>query len=222
MPWADGAARTHKAQTGEVLSARAGIDQAAHSGHAGRVSAPHPQLDRKKLEQVVLFFLERINNTNLGRTKLMKLLYYVDFDHYENHGKAITWAKYRKLPHGPVPDKADKVVDKMVSSGALTAIVGECGGYTQNRLVSATAEFDASLFTADELLTLQAVAARWEHATAKEIESASHREAPWASTDDQKAIDYELAEYRKPMPDEEIDGVLAKSGGFAKLVESIA
>ncbi len=186
------------------------------------MSATHPQLDAKKLEQVVLFFLERINNTSLGRTKLMKLLYYVDFDHYENHGKAITWAKYRKLPHGPVPDKATKVLDKMIKRGDITADFVEVNGYTQNRLHSAKAEFDASLFFGDELETLQAVAARWEHATAKEIELASHKEAPWSSTDDQKAIDYELAEYRKPMPDEEIDRVLAKSGGFAKLVESIA
>jgi hypothetical protein len=59
-----------------------------------------------KMQQVILFFLERINNVHLGRTKLMKLLYYVDFDHYERHGRTVTGAAYRKLPHGPVPQEA--------------------------------------------------------------------------------------------------------------------
>ncbi len=54
----------------------------------------------KKMEQAILFFLEHINNVHLGRTKLMKLLYYVDFDHYEKYGRSITGAEYHKLPHG--------------------------------------------------------------------------------------------------------------------------
>ncbi|HAB15292.1 MAG TPA: hypothetical protein DCE44_02465 [Verrucomicrobiales bacterium] len=178
-------------------------------------------LNRQKLEQVVLFFLEKINNVHLGRTKLMKLLYYVDFDHYERHGRSITCAKYRKLPHGPVPEKADAVIKEMVSSGIVKSVNVPRGDFKQNRLITSSGEFDASLFSGDELQTLEAVANKWEHFTAKQIEDASHKEAPWASTDDGKAIDYELAEYRTSLEAEPIDDWLRKSAHFSKLVESL-
>jgi hypothetical protein len=43
------------------------------------VSAANHNYSEEKLQQVILYFLEHINNVHLGRTKLMKLLYFVDF-----------------------------------------------------------------------------------------------------------------------------------------------
>jgi uncharacterized phage-associated protein len=180
-----------------------------------------PSLDKKKLEQVILYFLEKINNIHLGRVKLMKLLYYVDFDHYERHGRSITHAKYRKLPHGPVPDKAEKVVEQMIKAGAVKPVDVLYGDFTQNRLLTENGKFDASLFTGDEIQTLEKVALRWEEASAKQIESATHKEAPWATTEDLKAIDYELAEYRTPLGEEEEDGWIKNSPVLARLVEEL-
>jgi uncharacterized phage-associated protein len=168
-------------------------------------------MDREKMQQVVLFFLEKINNRHLGRTKLMKLLYYVDFDHFERFGTSITGARYRKLPHGPVPDKADKVIAQMEKDGLVASVQMDAGPYAQDRLITRGGAFDSSKFSGGELEILQLVARRWEHATAKQIEAATHREAPWASTEDKKAIDYELAEYRTPLPEDEIDECLKES-----------
>jgi len=42
--------------------------------------------NKNKMKQVILYFLEHINNFHLGKTKLMKLLYYVDFDNFEKYG----------------------------------------------------------------------------------------------------------------------------------------
>jgi uncharacterized phage-associated protein len=163
------------------------------------------------MEQVILFFLERINNVHLGRTKLMKLLYYVDFDHFEKYGKPVTGARYRKLPHGPVPDKADKVISDMEARGLVRGVKLPVGQFEQDRLITEKGAFDPTALTGDELEILKSVAVRWEHSTAKEIEAATHREVPWASTEDQRAIDYELAEYRSPLPEEPIEGRLAES-----------
>jgi uncharacterized phage-associated protein len=177
--------------------------------------------DREKLEQVILFFLERINNNTLGRTKLMKLLYYVDFDHYEKTGRSVTNAKYRKLPQGPVPDKAEKVIAKMVSKGAVREVRMKVGPYDQHRLITEGAAFDASKLQGDELETLSMVARKWEHATAQEIARATHREAPWGTTEDGKAIDYELAHYRSLPAEEEEDQWLAKSKELREIVSSL-
>lgn len=171
------------------------------------------------MKHVILYFLERINNVHLGRTKLMKLLYYVDFDHYETYGKSVTNARYRKLPHGPVPDKADKVIDAMIREGMVEAVKMEVGPYAQGRLITKSGQFDPSKFTGDELEILRSVASRWEHSNAKQIESATHKEAPWATTEDKKAIDYELAEYRTPLGDDEIDECLIQSSAVKAFLQ---
>src|SRR5947207_7601192 len=76
----------------------------------------------EKLQQVILYFLEHINNVHLGRTKLMKLLYFVDFDHAEKYGRPVTGAVYRKLPHGPYPKDAEKLIARMVKTGLVKEV----------------------------------------------------------------------------------------------------
>src|ERR1035438_3284966 len=83
----------------------------------------------EKLQHVLLYFLERINNVHLGRTKLMKLLYFVDFDHYETYGRSVTGAAYRKLPHGPYPKDAVNLLAKMKEAGLLREFESDHGGY---------------------------------------------------------------------------------------------
>lgn len=74
---------------------------------------PHnPELKRDKLEQAILFFLHDPHIVQLGRTKLMKLLYFADFDHYERHHESITGARYYKLPFGPSPRKLKTSLQK--------------------------------------------------------------------------------------------------------------
>jgi uncharacterized phage-associated protein len=175
-----------------------------------------------KLQQVILYFLEHINNLHLGRTKLMKLLYFVDFDHYEKHGRSITGASYRKLPHGPYPRDAEKLVLKMQKAGLVREVKADHGGYTQHRLITLNAKFDPAAFSGEELQTLERVAARWADATAAQIEAATHNEAPWAATQDGKTIDYEMADYRQPIGFEPLDKELATSRKFANYVASLA
>jgi len=176
----------------------------------------------EKLQQVILFFLERINNIQLGRTKLMKLLYFVDFDHYETHGRSVTRALYRKLPHGPYPKEAEKLISKMEEAGLVRQVVVNHGEYRQHRLLTVNAQFDPSKFSGEELQTLERVATRWADATAAQIEAATHNEAPWSATKDGKIIDYEMAEYRHPIGFEPLDLELATSRKFANYVASLA
>ncbi len=183
---------------------------------------------KDKMKHVILYFLEHINNFHLGKTKLMKLLYYVDFDNVQKFGAPITGAKYRKLPLGPVPDEADDVINEMVKSGdveAVEAIIfskGKPTDYKQHRLLPVNAKFDPALFSGPEMETLEFVAKMWEDANATQMKLASHKEAPWAATEDGKAIDYEMAHYRSPLGDsEDVDAMLAESESFSKFVSSL-
>jgi uncharacterized phage-associated protein len=176
----------------------------------------------EKLQQVILYFLERINNVHLGRTKLMKLLYFVDFNHYEAHGAPVTGANYRKLPHGPYPDKIEKLIAKMERAGLVREVKADHKGYTQHRLITLNGKFDPAKFSGTELQALERVAADWADATAAQIEAATHREAPWAGTQAGKKIDYEMAEYRRAIGFEPLDESLAGSKKFADYVAALA
>ena len=176
----------------------------------------------EKLQQVIVYFLEHINNVHLGRTKLMKLLYYVDFDHQEAHGNSVTGATYRKLPHGPYPDNIERLIKKMEKAGLVRQVKVEYKGFTQTRLLTLGAKFDPAKFSGAELQTLERVAADWADATAAQIEAATHREAPWAGTANGKTIDYEMAEYRRAIGFEPLDDSLTRSRKFADYVATLA
>ena len=73
-------------------------------------------MNEDKYIEVLQFLLDPdtgANNKHLGKVKLMKMLYYVDFDHYERYGESITGDTYRKLQHGPVPKHADSILEAM-------------------------------------------------------------------------------------------------------------
>src|SRR5580692_4881398 len=140
---------------------------------------------KDKMKHVILYFLEHINNFHLGKTKLMKLLYYVDFDHFEKYGSPVTGAKYRKLPLGPVPDEAEEVLSEMERNGEVEQVKvrpvvnGKPTKYVQHRLISLGAKFNPSFFSGAEMEIIERVAKVWEDATGTEMKEASHKEAPW-------------------------------------------
>ena len=186
------------------------------------MNTPAHNRSAEKLQQLIFFFLERINNVHLGRTKLMKLLYFVDFDHYEAHGVPVTGATYRKLPHGPYPDKIEQLIAWMEKAGLVRAVRVEHKGFAQHRLLTLNGRFDPAKFSGTELQMLERVAADWADATAAQIEAATHREAPWAGTQAGKKIDYEMAEYRRAIGVEPLDESLAGSKKFADYVAALA
>lgn len=155
----------------------------------------NPDLKKTKLEQAILFFLSHANGAQLGKTKLMKLLYYADFDHYEQYDASITGARYRKLDHGPVPDDAWAAIAELESAERIVREDVLVGGYLQHHY-EATEPVDLAAFSPTELDVLHRVAQRWANHTTKQIEAATHGEAPWAAVRRNEIIPYDLAHYR--------------------------
>lgn len=157
--------------------------------------AHNPELKKVKLEQAILFFLHHANNARLGKTKLMKLLYYADFDHYEQYEAPITGARYRKLDHGPVPDDAMIAIEELEKAGRIMRedVVGD--GYRQHRYEPYEL-VNLEVFTPTEVDVLNQVARRWDAHTTKQIETATHGEAPWIAVGWNEVIPYHLAHYR--------------------------
>lgn len=148
-----------------------------------------------KLKASILFFVSSGDIVDLGKTKLMKLLYYADFDHFEQYGEPITGARYTRMDQGPVPREAFDVLDEMIESGALKFKLEPVGPY-QRHCFHPVAEPNLGLFSGPEMDTLHRVTEMWRAHSKNQIVAAAHGEAPWLACDNGDDIAYELAYYR--------------------------
>lgn len=154
-----------------------------------------PDFDEQKMRQVILYFIRNGDPKTLGKTKLMKLLYYADFDHYELHDEPITGATYRRLNQGPVATVAFPILEKMAEEGLLTIDSTDTPSYSRVQY-AAIAPFNESIFTNQELNTLRSVAETWKTVKMEDIVAASHDDPPWNAVANNAEIPYYLVYYR--------------------------
>lgn len=159
-------------------------------------------MNREKYAQAILYFATECDNHHLGKVKMMKLLYYLDFDHYERYESSVTGDVYRKLPLGPVPDKAEYMLAIMAAEKHLEQKKVSVGPYVQHRVVPLE-PFNLGVFSPSERETLELVRDRWKSTSTKEIVEQTHCEAPWLAVEMYDEIPYQYALYRNTFGDEE-------------------
>ena len=69
----------------------------------GEISKMLANYDREKLINAILFFCG--HTKYCGITKLFKLLYFLDFEHYKQIGRSVTGLDYYAWKMGPVPTR---------------------------------------------------------------------------------------------------------------------
>ena len=154
------------------------------------------RINEKKYKNVVLFFANKIQNNTLGKLKLMKLLYFLDFDFFEKYGKSVTGDEYLRFENGPVPRMAEKMLKAMSGQDISITRRKIKDGYNDQQLVQPLRAFDVNLFTKEEILMMEEIAGKWERFSGTEMKNASHGEAPWIATKPNEVIDYNLSYYR--------------------------
>jgi transcriptional regulator with XRE-family HTH domain len=163
-----------------------------------RISIPSDKLNYIKFKNILLYLLEHCaGKPNVGETVLYKLLYFSDFNHFEEHEQFLTGAIYRKLPYGPVPYRLDQVLEKMIADSELQKVKTDYFGYPQTRYLPLK-KADLEKLTGTEKETLDQVIDRYSDWSAKAISDFSHKDIPWKATQEGEVIDYELAFYREP------------------------
>ena len=154
------------------------------------------KINERKYKNAILFFAKRIQNGTLGKLKMMKLLYYLDFDFFEKYGTSVTGDEYLRFENGPVPHMAEKIIREMDGKQIKITRRKMGIGYNDQHHIEALADFDVRVFTKEELLMLEEIAGKWEKFTGAEMKSATHGEAPWIATKPNEVINYNLAYYR--------------------------
>lgn len=159
---------------------------------------PPQALDKNKYKNLILYLLERANDANLGKKKLFKLLYFIDFDYYERHGKSITGETYVVHQYGPVPMRGEALLSEMATREIVKKIKVS-PPYVQHRFIPQV-KADLTLFNAEELKHIEGVIERFTDCNGAEIETKAKSDIPYQATKSSGggAIDYDLVLYRVP------------------------
>lgn len=154
-------------------------------------------LNKKKYENVVLYLCQKLDGEVRGKKKLAKLLYFADFDFYEKTQKSITGDIYRALPMGPFPIKLEMITSTMKKNKKISIKnIEERNGYIPTEIYSGLVKSDMSVFNKEEKTILDRVIVKYGHLNGKQLEDLSHKEAPYAGTELNGEIYYELSYYR--------------------------
>lgn len=165
---------------------------------------------REKLINAILYFLR--NTKSCGKTKLLKLLYFLDFMHFRETGKSVTGLEYYAWDFGPVPiELYSELGNPAPDLNDAIFLPPEIGGREFVDL-RAKKPINPKFFTKRELRILEEVAYIFKTAKAEEIVEASHLPThPWDRTVRTKGyggkIDYMLAldNTNKSLPSEEVE-----------------
>lgn len=153
-----------------------------------------------KLKAVIRYFCTNTDPAFLGKVKLMKLFYFLDFLHVKRYGAPVTYDNYVHLEHGPIPSEILNLVNSVADNeeGAIlsdTISIERLDGAIMQKIkcIQTFTENDQRFFSERELNILKEVCTRFGNATTKTIEDASHEESPWKLTKETEEIPYTLA-----------------------------
>ena len=143
--------------------------------------------DSDRMRETVVYLARHVHD--LYRTKLNKVLFYLDFAAYRDGGEGFTGLRYAKAPFGPVPDQFELLVAGLVDDEAL-ALREQGDGQV---IVAGRAE-DPICFSASDLSLLDAVCSFANgFASTSALSEFSHGKRGWRETEVGGIISYEYA-----------------------------
>ncbi|MGU3665057.1 Panacea domain-containing protein [Methylobacterium sp. A49B] len=136
--------------------------------------------EREKLIQAIIFFA--MNTRKLGKTKLYKLLYFLDFEHYKLTGRSVTGLNYNAWPMGPVPVALHEEITMPSEDLAKAITFGEriVAGDRAMLTIDPKIPFEDRHFSKREIRILHDLRDRYFNASADQMVEETHLEnLPW-------------------------------------------
>jgi len=153
---------------------------------------------REKLINAILFFAGHIRD--LGKIKLFKLLYLLDFEHFRETGRSVSGMEYRAWKMGPVPAELVQVWDDLDAdiAAAIEIRPEKVYDYVRENVIAKRA-FDDSHFSVREGRILSSLAERFREDLSEKMIDITHDEnGAWAriwrnGEGNDKEIPYKMA-----------------------------
>jgi uncharacterized phage-associated protein len=154
--------------------------------------------NREKLLNALVYFSK--DTRSCGKTKLFKLLYFLDFIHFRETGKSVTGLNYYAWEKGPVPQDLFFELEQPDADLKDTVALLKQSGDEDDKIcrVIAKKPFDPKFFSKRELKIMGNLAFVFQDALAKDMVEITHLAGtPWDKTIKEKGprkrIDYSLA-----------------------------
>lgn len=147
----------------------------------------------EKFTEMVVYFSDQLSPF---KTKMNKLLFYADFLMFKQSCFSISGVRYKAIDMGPVPNNFQSIFEYLANNDEIDIYTTEFpGGYTGEQFKARKdRNFNAALFTANELETLASVAAVFKETSTIDIIELSHLEEAWKKNAKGKSvISYEYA-----------------------------
>lgn len=150
--------------------------------------------NREKLLNAIVYFAR--NTEYCGKTKLLKLLYFLDFMHFKQAGKSVTGLDYFAWDMGPVPKNLfEELSGQMKTDMRATIKPLPTEGFQK---IQPTRKFDRKFFSNREMKLMEEISFIFKSAKADDMVESTHlKNEPWDMTKKKKGlfqkIDYMLA-----------------------------
>ena len=135
---------------------------------------------REKLINAIVYFAQKTKYC--GKTKLFKLLYLLDFEHFRQTGRSVTGLNYYAWDKGPVPTSLyyEMKSPKKDLAEKVTIESKETKHENPIQLTSAKTNFDSTHFSKRELHILESLSKQFRYITADKIAERTHLvNEPW-------------------------------------------
>jgi uncharacterized phage-associated protein len=135
---------------------------------------------REKLINAIIFFA---TNTNYcGKVKLFKLLYFLDFRHYQERGRSVTGLDYFAWDMGPVPKELREELRNPKPDFSQKIELTQIPTNKGNEMlgINPSNSFSPKYFTKRELRIMKELSEEYRDTKAKKMIKDSHLEnQPW-------------------------------------------
>ena len=159
--------------------------------------------DKIKFKNAVLY-LAKYGGPNVGKKKLAKLLYLIDFTIYELRKKSLTGMGYTKQNYGPMPEP--KVFYNALNELKKAKVIDikEPGPNRLEKIVPNN-EPDMEVFDEQEKEILDEITQKYRLENGGDLERLAQSEPPYKMVEHGENIPYYLAFYRNSFGEMDLD-----------------
>lgn len=151
---------------------------------------------KPSLERFAHMIIRFADHLEPWKTQLNKLLFYADFLHYKRHAFSITGCRYAAIQMGPVPKRFETVFEDLSTKDYFDVMYTEFpdGNIGEQFKSRSDHPFDSTLFSEQELETIDDVIKMLGKLKRTELVETSHKERGWIANHETKGlINYDYA-----------------------------
>lgn len=133
----------------------------------------------RKTANTVLYLLEHCREARPGVTHLLKMLWFTDYWHYQQHLRFVTGGDYVAAERGPVFAGYEPLLDRMEKEGAVAKHEVTVFGASPKVEYEPLMDADESVFSESEARILARVVSECGTETGASLSLKTHSEGPW-------------------------------------------